>query len=62
MNVKLRNFLQTMLLTDFTEKTTYDKLANEKISIFCFNLLKEYITQFSPKQFKTISSFELCET
>ena len=62
MNVKLKNFLQTLLLTDFKEKTTFDKLANEKISQFCFNLLKDYISQFSPKPFKTISAFELQTT
>ncbi len=56
MNVKLKDFLLTLQQTDFTDKTRYDELANETISAFCFNLLKDYIAQFSPKKFKTIDT------
>ena len=58
MNIKLRDFLQTLAQTDFSDKTEYDHKADEKICLFCFNLLKEHILQFSPKKFKTLSTLQ----
>ncbi|MCD7878723.1 MAG: DNA repair protein RecO [Candidatus Gastranaerophilales bacterium] len=50
---KIIEFLQTLLIEDFTTETIYDKLATEKICNVCINLLKKYIEYYSPKQFKT---------
>ncbi len=59
MNLKLRNFLLTLQDTNFDEKTYFDETANEKITQFCFGLLKDYIAQFSLKKFKTLESLQL---
>ena len=47
---KIRDFLNTLVLSDFDEKTIYDEKANEKVCSVCFNLLKEYINRHSSKK------------
>ena len=54
MNLKLKNFLSKMMNTDFSAETEYDNLVNEKFCLFCFNLLKNYVENFSSKSFKTV--------
>lgn len=55
---KIKDFLKTLLETDFSLKTRYDELATERICDFCFNLLKKYIEFYSPKKFKTTEMLE----
>lgn len=55
---KLRLFLKTLLETNFEEQTKYDELATEKVCLTCFNLLREYIQFYSPKQFQTVKMLE----
>ena len=52
------NIFQSGCAGDFSDKTEYDHKADEKICLFCFNLLKEHILQFSPKKFKTLSTLQ----
>lgn len=58
MHYKIKDFLKTLLIFDFEEKTRYDELATERICDFCFNLLKNYISFYSPKKFKTTEILE----
>lgn len=51
---KLRAFLFALSVSNFDEKTYYDEKANEKVSIYCFSLLKKYVALHCSKQFKTI--------
>ncbi len=55
---KINNFLKTLLNLDFEIKTKYDELATERICEFCFKLLKNYISFYSPKKFKTTEILE----
>lgn len=50
---KIRDFLTAMLQFDFDYVSEYDLLANEKVCVVCFNLLKEYISSHSDKKFRT---------
>ena len=50
---KLRDFLVSMFDTDFSETNEYETRATEKICTVCFNLLKNYISKHSTKQFKS---------
>ena len=56
---KVIQFLSVLEKTDFDAKTKYDELANEKICIICFNLLKDYISYHSSKKFKTVEMLEV---
>lgn len=58
MHYKIKDFLKTLLESNFNVKTKYDELATERICEFCFNLLKKYIEFYSPKKFKTTSMLE----
>lgn len=53
MHHKLRDFLLAMLQFDFNYESDYDKKATEKVCTVCFELLKEYVQQYSTKKFKT---------
>ena len=40
-----------MLVLDYDDTCGYEKKANEKVCIVCFELLKEYINVHSPRKF-----------
>jgi len=48
---KIRDFLKALLQFDFDYKSEYEKLANEKVCVVCFELLKKYIQLHSAKKF-----------
>lgn len=50
---KVRDFLSAMLNTNFDTESDYEKKATEKICMVCFNLLRDYISKHSSKQFKS---------
>lgn len=54
LNSKLRDFFKSMSEADFSDEGYYEKHANEKVCIVCFDALKEYITLKSPKRIKTV--------
>lgn len=51
MHHKIRDFLNALLQFDFDYKSDYEKLANEKVCMVCFELLKNYIQIHSAKKF-----------
>ncbi len=53
LHYKLRDFLRACLQYDFDYQSEYDKKANEKVCMVCFNLLKEYINIHSSKKFNS---------
>lgn len=53
MHYKLRDFLNACLQYDFDYVSEYDKKANEKVCMVCFELLKEYINIHSSKKFNS---------
>ena len=53
MHYKLRDFLNACLQYDFDYESEYDKKANEKVCMVCFELLKEYINVHSSKKFNS---------
>lgn len=55
---KIKDFLYTLQNTDFNIQTSYDKLADVKVSKLCFDMLKEYIEHCSPKKFKSTKVLE----
>lgn len=55
---KIVEFLSVLEETDFEEKTVYDESATLKVCKICFNLLKDYISYYSSKKFKTIDMLE----
>ena len=55
---KLRLFLLTLLQLDYNTKSRYEELANEKVCDFCFNLLKNYVEEYSPKKIKSAQMLE----
>ena len=58
---KIIDFLSVLEETDFNEKTSYDEKATSKICITCFNLLKDYISYYSSKKFKTVDMIEITD-
>lgn len=50
---KVRDFLVSLLNTGFDTENDYEKKANEKVCMVCFNLLKDYISKHSSKKFKS---------
>ena len=54
---KLRDFFKQMLVNDFDYKGEFEQKANEKVCVVTFELLKDYISQKSPKKFKSTSLF-----
>lgn len=48
---KVREFLKYLEQADFDAKSEYEEKATEKICTVCFELLKGYINQHSPKKF-----------
>ena len=50
---KVRDFLYTLLNTNFDDESEYEKKATEKICLVCFNLLKEYLSKHSSKKFNS---------
>lgn len=50
---KIRDFLVTMLNTGFDEVSEYEQKSTEKVCLVCFNLLKDYISNYSSKKFKS---------
>lgn len=59
LHYKIRDFLNTLLQLDYSEKSRYDELATEKICTFCFNLLSSYVEHFSPKKIKSGQILEI---
>ncbi len=55
---KVIKFLSVLETTDFNVKTRYDELADEKICYKCFNLIKDYISYYSSRKFKTVNIIE----
>ena len=55
MHYKLRNFLRSLVLSSLDEKSEYEDIANEKICLVSFELLKTYISAHSPKKFKSVA-------
>ena len=53
MHYKLRDFLKSLLEVSLDEKSKYEDIANEKICMVSFDILKTYITSHSPKKFKS---------
>lgn len=53
LHYKLRDFLNACLQYDFDYISDYDKKANEKVCLVCFELLKEYINKHSSKKFNS---------
>ena len=51
MHYKIRDFMNALLQFDFDYKSDYEKLANEKVCLVCFELLKHYIQLHSTKKF-----------
>ena len=51
---KIIEFLTILEETDFYEKTSFDEKATLKICLTCFNLLKDYISYYCSKKFKTV--------
>ena len=49
---KIREFMQTLLISDFNLQTKYDKLANTMVLEKCFNFMKKYIDNISHKKTK----------
>lgn len=48
---KIVEFLNALLQFDFEYQSEYEKLANEKVCVVCFELLKKYIQLHSTKKF-----------
>lgn len=57
---KIKEFLKTLLVEEFTTHTKYDDLATEIVCEKCINLLKKYIEYYSPKKFKSTQVLEIC--
>lgn len=58
MHHKIRDFLNALLQFDFEFKSKYEKLANEKVCVVCFELLKNYIQLHSVKKFRSTSMLQ----
>lgn len=56
---KLRGFLIALLQLDYSAKSRYDELANEKVCDFCIELLKTYVEQYAPKKIKSTQMLEI---
>ena len=56
---KIKDFLKTLQNTDFNIETSYDKLADTKVTRPCFELLRDYIEQCSPKKFNSTKMLEV---
>jgi DNA repair protein RecO (recombination protein O) len=54
MPYKIRDFLISMLNSNFMEHNVYEEKVTEKVCLVCFNLLKKYITTYSTKKFKSV--------
>ena len=52
---RLRDFFKQMTINDFDYFGEFEQKANEKVCTVTFELLKEYISQKSPKKFKSTS-------
>ena len=48
---KIVEFLNALLQFDFDYRSEYERLANEKVCVVCFELLKKYIQLHSTKKF-----------
>lgn len=55
---KIKDFLITLQNSDFNIETSYDRLADVKVSKPCFDILKEYIEHCSPKKFNSTKVLE----
>lgn len=53
MHHKIRDFLNTLVQFDFNHKTEYEDKVTEKVGMVCFELLKNYINEHSPRKFNT---------
>lgn len=62
MNPKLVGFIKKISATDFSNEYFKDKeIKNELTVRFCFNLMKGYITQKSPKKLKAQELLEIAQ-
>ena len=55
---KIKDFLKTLQKTDFNIESSYDKLADIKVTKPCFELMKNYIEYCSPKKFNSTKILE----
>ena len=55
---KIKDFLYALQNSDFNNETSYDKLADIKVSKPCFDMLKEYTEHCSPKKFNSTKVLE----
>ena len=55
---KIRDFLITIRDFDLDKKTKYDDLANEKVCVTCFNLVKRYIEKQSFVRLKSLEAMK----
>lgn len=53
MHYKLRDFLDALSESDFSETSEFEAKATEKVCSVCFELLKGYINIHSPKKFNS---------
>ena len=61
MHHKLRDFLKSLETTGFDKKNEFEEKATEKVCGVCFELLKGYINQHSPKKFHSTEILqEIC--
>ncbi len=51
---KIRDFLQSMLNSNFEDESEYDRKATEKVCSVCFELLKNYVKVHCNKNFKSV--------
>lgn len=58
LNYKIRDFLKTLLDTDFDKTSEYEEKATEKICTVCFNLLKNYVQIHCSKEIKSVEMLE----
>lgn len=59
LHYKIRDFLNTLLMMDYSAKTRYDELATEKICEFCFKILSTHVQQHAPKRIKSGEILEI---
>lgn len=58
LHYKIRDFLISILNSDFETVSDYDKKATEKVCMVCFDMLKKYIQIHCPKQIKSVDFLE----
>lgn len=54
--IKIKDFLNEILATEFGSETKYDNLVNSKIVESCFGLMKKYIAKLAPTKQKVLTT------